>query len=179
MTKRKAATMQTAIEQRPHLELHVTTVDNPLFSKSHVEDKHGNIRRISAVINIRESGIATLAAKGKLDAAQVCAADKVRQLWETMGGAGAGAIDYSREHVDGGPSREPITQRQVSAGKEVARIRNLVGKHGFELVIMIAGRGLSLHEVYTTRRERDTAADMLRVYLTQLAEMWGFAGRVG
>lgn len=177
--KRKAAHMQTEIETRPHLDLRVVQVDNPLFSKSHVEDKHGNIRKISAVMNVRESGIATLAAQKKLDMYQVAAADKVRKLWETMGGAGAGAIDYSREHVDGGPSRDPITQRQVSAGKELARIRPLVGKHGFELVIMIAGNGQSLHDLYQTRRERDTAADMLRVYLTQLAVMWGFAERVG
>ena len=93
------------------------------------------------------------------------------------GGAGAGAIDYTREHVDGGPAREPITERQVTAGKEVNRVRNKIGAHGFELVTMIAGRRQSLHDLYSTRRERDTASDMLRVYLSQMAEMWGFAGR--
>jgi len=166
-----------AMEIRAHLELRPAIVDNPMFSRSHTEGREGNIRKIDAVINIRESGIATLAAKGLLDMAQVAAADSYRRLWETLGGAGAGAIDYTREHVDGGPAREPITERQIRAGKELAECRRLIGKHGFELVTMIAGQRMSLHELYTTRRERDTAADMLRVYLTQLAGMWGFGGR--
>ena len=168
-----------AMEIRAHLELRPVKLDNPGFSRDHAEDKLGNLRIIDGVVNIRESGIATLAAKGGLNMVQVAAADRFRQLWETMGGAGAGAIDYTREHVDGGPAREPITERQTVAGKEINRARNLVGKHGFELVTMIAGQRMSLHELYTTRRERDTAADMLRVYLTQLAGMWGFGGRVG
>lgn len=178
---KKGKTMP-AIEARPHLDLRPDVVENPMFSRSHVEGKQGNIRMVTVITNVRESGIATLAAKGLLDMSQVAAADKFRQLWETMGGAGAGAIDYTREHVDGGPAREPITERQAAAGRELARVRGTdkvpgLGKHGFELVTMIAGQRNSLHELYTTRRERDTAADMLRVYLTQLAVMWGFGGR--
>lgn len=173
---KKGKTMP-AIEARPHLDLRPTKLDNPGYSRDHAEGKLGNVRVIDGMINVRESGIATLAAKGLLDMSQVAAADKFRQLWETMGGAGAGAIDYTREHVDGGPAREPITERQTTAGKEINRARILIGKHGFELVTMIAGQRNSLHELYTTRRERDTAADMLRVYLTQLAGMWGFGGR--
>lgn len=153
------------------------TVDNPDFSRDHAENKLGNYRKTTASVNIRESAIATLTAARALDAAQVAAADRFRGLWETMGGAGAGAIDYTREHVDGGPAREPITERQAMAGKEVNRCRQLLGRYGFELVTMVAGRGMSLHELYQTRRERDTAADMLRVHLTHLAEMWGLEMR--
>jgi hypothetical protein len=175
VTARTKAQKAKPPEHRPNLEFGTSEVENPMFSRDHAAGKQGNVRRITAIINIRESGIATMTAKGALDTAQVAAADKYRQLWETMGGAGAGAIDYGRVNVDGGPAREPITERQVSAGKEVNRCRNLLGRHGFELVTMIAGQRKSLHDLYSTRRDRDTAADMLRVYLTQLAEMWGYA----
>ncbi|WP_315857752.1 hypothetical protein [Rhizobium leguminosarum] len=46
------------------------------------------------MMNIRESVITTLAARGVLDAAQVAAATHFRALWESMGGKGASAIDW-------------------------------------------------------------------------------------
>ncbi|WP_432416649.1 hypothetical protein [Rhizobium leguminosarum] len=51
-------------------------------------------------MNIRESALTTMAARGVLNAAQVAAAPRFRALWESMGGMGASAIDYGREQVD-------------------------------------------------------------------------------
>ncbi len=74
-------------------------VDNPYYSRAHCEDPT-NPRTIPAVMNIRESALTTMAARGVLNAAQVAAAPRFRALWESMGGMGASAIDYGREQVD-------------------------------------------------------------------------------
>ncbi|QPB21336.1 hypothetical protein [Rhizobium sp. 007] len=156
--------------------LRPTLVPNPYFSRAHPADS-ANPRKIAAVVNIRESAITTLASRGVLDAAQVAAADRVRALFEAMGGKGASAIDYGREHVDGGKVRDPITERQVNSGKELARCRALLGARLYGLVSAVCGEGYSLTELLVSKRERLTAADMLRMGLDDLAGLWGIATR--
>ncbi|WP_206615942.1 hypothetical protein [Rhizobium sp. WSM1325] len=51
-----------------------------------------------------------------INEAQLAAATRFRSLYEAMGGAGTGSFDYSREPVDGGGSREPLTEQQIRAG---------------------------------------------------------------
>jgi hypothetical protein len=94
-----------------------------------------------------------------------------------MGGKGAGAIDYGREHVDGGKARDPITEREVNAGKELARCRALLGVRMYGLVSAVCGEGFALTELLASKRERLTAADMLRMGLDDLAAMWRLATR--
>jgi hypothetical protein len=152
--------------------LRLTEVPNPYFNRAHRADATSP-RTIPAVVNVRESAVTILAARGVLDPAQVAAADRFRGLFEAMGGKGAGAIDYGREHVDGGKVREPITDRQVNAGKKLARCRALLGVRLYRLVSAVCGEGRSLHEVAgKDKRPRLMAADMLRMGLDDLAEMW-------
>jgi hypothetical protein len=153
-----------------------TVIDNPDWRP----DLHGEKafpRKVTASVNLRESAIATLAAKGGLTAAQVAAADRFRALWERMGGKGFGTVDLERERVDGGMRREPITAAALDAGRELKRCRLLLGEYGYSLVRMVAGERRSLHEICASRRERDSAADWLRRDLTALAQMWGFETR--
>ncbi|MER8369036.1 hypothetical protein [Mesorhizobium sp. M1378] len=154
--------------------LRPAVVDNPFFSRAHRADA-SNPRTIPAIVNVRESAIATLAARGQLDAAQVAAADRFRRLWETIGGAGA--IDPARLVVDGGKAREPINERQVAAGKALAKCRALLGVRGYRLVSLVCGQGHALTEIAPGKRERLTAADMLRMSLDDLAGLWGMATR--
>lgn len=157
------------------IKLHPVKVPNPYFSRDHAADAT-NPRTIPAVINVRESAIVTMATRGVLDAAQVAAADRFRRLWETLGGKGAGAVDPGREPVDGGAARDPITERQVNAGKELARCRTLLGARLYRLVSAVAGEGRALQEIAgPNKRVRLVAADMLRMGLDDLAEMWKLA----
>lgn len=87
------------------IKLRPVTVPNPYYSRAHPEDAT-NPSTISAVVNVHESAITTLATRGVLDAAQIAAATKFRALFEAMGGKGADAIDYGREPVDGSTARE-------------------------------------------------------------------------
>lgn len=124
------------------------------------------------MVNVRESAITTLASRGVLDAAQVAAADRFRALFEAMGGKGAGAFDYGREHVDGGKARDPISERQANAGKELARCRALLGVRIYGLVSAVCGEGFALTELLASK-----GADMLRMGLDDLAGLWGIATR--
>lgn len=167
-----------AIERMRHMELAAVTVDNPHYSRAHSGEKW-NPPKSAAVMNIRESAISLLAAKGVINAAQVAAADRFRGLWETLGGSGAGALDYTKEPVDGGGVSEPITVKQLEAGRQLKaaskELKELHGEYAYRLVGYIAGEGRSIHEMTETRRQRDTMTDNLRTYLDILAALWGYS----
>lgn len=148
-------------------------VDNPNWRPER-EGEKAFPRKVQMPVNVRESAIATLAHKGAINPAQAAAADRFRAYWEATG-SGARAIDFTREAVDGGRGPQDITDRQMSAGLELKACRALLGEHGYNLVRMCAGERMSFHDFCTTRRERETAADMLRIHLTSLAERWGFS----
>ncbi len=159
------------------IKLHPVEIANPYYSRDHAADAT-NPRTIPAMLNVRESAVTTMAARGHLDTAQVAAADRFRKLFETMGGKGAGAVDYDREPVDGGSRADPITEQQVAAGKELARCRALLGVRLYRLVECVCGEGKSLHEVAgKEKRARLVAADMLRMGLDDLAAMWRLVTR--
>ncbi len=152
-------------------------VDNPDFSRDHAENKLGNYRHVVAAVNVRESAVSVLASRGLLSEHQVRAADKFRGLWEKLGGSGAGAMDYTREPVDGGGARDPISIRQMEAGKELARCRQLLGYRGYTLVCRVCGEGNSLSEIGSIKREKIAAAENLRAHLDDLCDMWGYKTR--
>ncbi|MBA3576203.1 MAG: hypothetical protein H0W39_01105 [Sphingomonas sp.] len=156
-------------------------MDDPKFTRDHAEGKLGNSRKIIADINIRESAITMLAAKGAITAPQAAAANRIRQLFEAMGGAGAGAMDYSRVVVDGGMSPDPISARQMQAGRDLKdaqkALKDAHGEYAYRLVLYICGEGYSIHDLCQTRRQRDTMTDCLRMYLDVLSELWGYAAK--
>jgi len=150
-------------------------VENPLYSRAHDGDRT-NPQTIGAFINMRESAIVMLEAKGVLDKAQVKAAERFRKLWERMGGTGAGAMDYSRIVVDGGIAPDPISESQMEAGRSLKEAEQALkaqhGTYAYKLVGYICGEGYSIHDLTATRRQRDTMTDLLRMYLDVLADHW-------
>ena len=153
-------------------------VDNPDWRPER-EGERAFPRKTKQAVNIRESAIATLAQKGALDAAHAAAADRFRALYEAMGGTGARAIDFTREPVDGGRGPQDINDRQMTAGLELKRCRAKLGEYNYNIVRLIAGERRSLHEICGSRRERETTADILRISLDGLAELWGLSTKRG
>ncbi|WP_455271216.1 hypothetical protein [Rhizobium herbae] len=151
-------------------------VDNPYYSKDHAGDGSNPVK-IKASINIRESAIITLATRRHIDESQLAAANKFRGLWEAMGGAGAGSFDYSREHVDGGGSTDPLTERQINAGLELKRCRQTLGVRAYDIMAKVAGEGHAIQELAKTHRERTTLTDYLKDGLDELAKAWGYQNR--
>lgn len=167
---KEARAMQTELA-RPRKTVVVQRIKNPYFAPEH-KITNDNPVEIDGNINIRESAVETLFARGVLDRAQKRAADKFRAFFEAMGGAGASAMDYSKDVVDGGPIAEPLSARMVNAGLELDRCRILLGLRIYDLVRKVCGEGRALLEISTGQRERLTAADNLRHALDDLAEMW-------
>jgi len=160
--------------QSQHIQLHRKLVENPEWSRDH-DGAVANPRFIEATTNAKESAIAVLEARGYLHPAQIKAADRFRKIYEQAGGSGAGAIDYSREPVDGGGAKEPISLRQMSAGLELKRCRDLLGIRGFRIVSALAGEGRSIEEMAGDRqRDKYSLTDALRGFLEDLAVMWGY-----
>lgn len=146
---------------------------NPLYS-----EKSGNPRFIRGSVNLRESPIAMMYAKGIISESQLMAANKFRRLWETCGGKGAGSFDYSREPVDGSGPRETITDQRMEAGAKLKAAEERLGRRPYAIVARVAGEGVSIASMGTTHRERTTLADYLKDALDDLASLWGYDNRV-
>lgn len=146
-------------------------VDNPYFTADHAVSST-NPRKITVPKNLRESAVETLFARGKLDEAQRKAADRFRATWEACGGA-VGAMDYAQLRVDGGGAKDPISDRQVDASKTMRVCRDLLGQRNYDLVVKVAGQGLSFSDITRDPRTRNTMADNLRDALDDLGKMWG------
>lgn len=161
---------------QPKIKVKTVTVDNPFYSKAH-QGAGANPVKIKAQMNIRESAIVTLAARKQINEAQLAAATRFRALYEAMGGAGTGSFDYSREPVDGGGSREPLTERQIRAGQELKRCREILGVKAYDIMSKVAGQGYAIGELAKSHRERTTLADYLKDGLDEMARNWGYENR--
>ena len=123
-------------------------------------------RQPGQVIGLRDSSIVSLAAHGQLDADQVSAAMHFRDDWQIIRAGSSPERLFDRvDHTPGAGAAERI----ADAKQRLKRCRALVGAHGFDLLIKICGDGWHIRDLYRERRERDTAADMLRIHLTELA----------
>lgn len=156
----------------------IVEADNPLYAPVHA-GAAGNPRKISVAVNLKEGPIAWMRHKGIIDDAQKKAADRFRQLWEAVGGAGAKAMDTTKEPVDGGGAREPITDRQIDAGLKLKECRAIIGHRAYMIVEKVCGEGYSINDFSHTQRERKTNADYLKDALTDLSVHFGYASKPG
>jgi hypothetical protein len=125
----------------------------------------------TAVVQLREWSVASLAAHGALDAEHVTAAQRFCRSWEAVHGMRT-SYPALTERVDSGRRATSVAEASINAAQDLRHARILLGEHGYALVGKICGDGYHIRDLYRTRRERDTAADMLKVHLTALAKMW-------
>lgn len=155
-----------------HADIRMVEIDNPHFSRTHTGSP-GNPKTIPAAMNVRESAITLMYSKRLIEAHHVEAANKFRRYWEMLGGAGAGSFDYSREPVDGGGVREPITERQINAGLSLKLCQSVIGRKAYQIVERVCGEGCTIAEISPSHREKTTNMDYLRDALDALSEHWG------
>lgn len=159
----------------PKIITYKTKVDNPEFTRDHKEEYAANHKKTPATINAKESAVSAMFARKLLDEAQALSATRFRMLWETLGGKGAGALDYSKEPVDGGKIAEPIDLRQMQAGIELKRCRELLGERGYKLVSQVCGEGYQISELVDGKRAQLSLMDALRGFLDDLSVMWRYS----
>jgi hypothetical protein len=123
------------------------------------------------VTRLREWSVTTLAAHGGLDEAQIAAARRFCSSWETVQGQPLAAATFA-ERIDRDRNPPTYSDRRLKAAADLRHCRILLGEHGYALVGKVCGDGYHIRDLYPTRRERDFAADLLKVHLTALAAMW-------
>ena len=115
----------------------------------------------------------------QIDEAQYQAGRAFQSDWEKAE-RGPRAVDPTREYVDGGQSREPITEGQRKAVLRLNRAERELGADGSALVHDVLVQGLTMEQVgqrrgLCTKRWSDYFSRRFRECLDRLALLYGFA----
>lgn len=156
------------------IELRVTEVENPDWRPDR-DGEAGFPRLVAPAANVRESAVETLYSRGELSKLQKTAADLFRMRFEAFAAENVSAIDYSRDKVDSSSAKAPVSQARIKARHELAKCKLEIGTRNYRLLVSVCGQGKALGELFTTNRQRTTAADNLRDSLYDIAILWGLA----
>ncbi len=146
-----------------------------------VDDPYGTEPgdRIVAFRSIRTDVLAKLHTHRQIDEAQYKGGRAFQNDWEEAE-RGPRAVDPTRERVDGGQSREPITEAQRSAALRLNRVERELGADGTVLVHEVLILGMNMEQIgarrgLKTQRWKDYFARRFQECLERLALIYGFA----
>ncbi len=155
------------------LRIKVMEVDNPNYQPEHAGVR-GNPKRVRAAFNMKESPVMWMLARGYVTEPQAMAATRFRKLYEQMGGAGARAIDFTQEPVDGGGVSDPINDRLIDAAKELGEVQKRLGPAGYNLVEQVCGQCIFIKQLASSKWYQLKMSRELKNCLDILAVDWGF-----
>ena len=152
-------------------EVAAVEVDDPLALES--GDK------IVVLRSIRNDPLGRLHSHRQIDESQYRGGRAFQSDWEKAE-RGPRAVDTTREYVDGGERREPITDSQRKAVLRLNRIERELGADGSSLVHDVLVLGMTMEQVrqrrgLLTQRWSDYFSRRLRECLDRLALIYGFA----
>jgi hypothetical protein len=135
--------------------------------------------KIVALRSIRNDPLGRLHSRRQIDEAQYQGGRAFQNDWEKAE-RGPPAVDTTREYVDGGERREPITEGQRKAVLQLNRAERELGADGSALVREVLILGMTMEQVgqrrgLRTQRWSDYFARRFRECLDRLALMYGFA----
>jgi hypothetical protein len=176
-TKRKKPCVPAKVHDRRsrdllrNAEVASVEVDDPLGPDP--DDKIVTLR------SLRNDPLARLHSRRQIDEAQYQGGRSFQNDWEKAE-RGPQAVDPSREYVDGGQFREPITESQRKAVLRLNRIERELGADGSALVHEALILGMTMEQIGERRglggqRWMDYFAKRLRECLDRLAQAYGFA----
>jgi hypothetical protein len=135
--------------------------------------------KIVTLRSIRNDPLARLHTHRQIDEAQYQGGRAFQDDWEKAE-RGPQAVDPTREYVDGGHRREPITERQRKAVLRLNRAEHELGADGSALVHEVLVLGMTMEQIGERRgvhgqRWIDYFARRFKECLDRLALMYGFA----
>jgi hypothetical protein len=135
--------------------------------------------RIVVLRSTRDDPLAKLHTHRQIDEAQFRGGRAFQNDWEKAE-RGPQAVDLTRERVDGGEMREPITEGQRRAVVRLNRIEHELGADGTALVHDVLILGMTMQQVgerrgLGTQRWKDYLARRFQECLDRLALFYGFA----
>jgi hypothetical protein len=146
-----------------------------------VDDPFGLERgdKIVTLRSIRNDPLARLHTHHQIDDAQYQGGRVFQSDWEKAE-RGPQAVDPTREYVDGGRGREPITESQRKAVLRLNRASRELGADGSALVHEVLILGMTMEQIGQRRgmrgqRSNDYFARRFKECLDRLALMYGFA----
>ena len=152
-------------------EVATVEVDNPLALDPG--------EKIFALRSLRNDPLGRLHSHHQIDEAQYQGGRAFQNDWEKAE-RGPRAVDPTREYVDGGQMREPITESQRKAVLRLNRAERELGADGSALVHDVLVHGLTMQQIgekrgLRTQRLRDYLSGRFRECLDRLALIYGFA----
>ena len=152
-------------------EVATVEVDNPLALDPG--------EKIVALRSLRNDPLGRLHSHHQIDEAQYQGGRAFQNDWEKAE-RGPRAVDPTREYVDGGQMREPITESQRKAVLRLNRAERELGADGSALVHDVLVHGLTMQQIgekrgLRTQRLRDYLSGRFRECLDRLALIYGFA----
>jgi len=152
-------------------EVAIVEVDNPLGLEPG--------EKIVALRSIRNDPLARLHSHHQIDEAQYRGGRAFQHDWERAE-RGARAVDTTRDYVDGGQMREPITEGQRKAVLRLNRAMRELGADGSALVHDILVHGMTMEQVgqrrgLCSKRWNDYFSRRFQECLDRLALVYGFA----
>jgi hypothetical protein len=146
-----------------------------------VDDPYGTEPgdKIVTLRSIRTDVLAKLHTHRQIDEAQYRGGRAFQNDWEKAE-RGPRAVDPSRERVDGGQAREPITEAQRQAVLRLGRVERELGADGTVLVHEVLILGMNMEQIgarrgLQTQRWKDYFARRFQECLDRLAQTYGFA----
>ena len=135
--------------------------------------------KIVALRSLRNDPLGRLHTHHQVDEAQYQGGRAFQSDWEKAE-RGPRAVDPSRDYVDGGQMREPITEGQRKAVLRLNRAERELGADGSALVHDVLVRGMTMDQIgqrrgLVTQRWRDYFSRRLCECLDRLALIYGFA----
>ncbi|WOH68084.1 DUF6456 domain-containing protein [Bradyrhizobium sp. BWA-3-5] len=154
-----------------HAEVATVEVDNPLALDPG--------EKIVVLRSIRNDPLGRLHSHRQIDEAQFQAGRAFQSDWEKAE-RGPRAVDPTRDFVEGGQGREPITESQRKAVLRLNRAERELGADGSALVHDVLVHGLTMEQVgrrrdLSTQRWQDYFSKRFRECLDRLALLYGFA----
>src|SRR4030088_16884 len=135
--------------------------------------------KIVTLRSIRNDPLGRLHSYRRIDEAQYQGGRAFQADWEKAE-RGPRAVDPTREYVDGGRTREPITEGQRKAVLRLNRAERELGADGAALVHELLILGMTMEQIAQRRALRgqrwiDYFARRFRECLDRLAMIYGFA----
>ena len=135
--------------------------------------------KIVMLRSIRNDPLGRMHSHRHIDEAQYQGGRAFQADWERAE-RGPRAVDPTREYVDGGEAREPITEGQRKAVLRLNRAERELGADGAALVHEVLILGMTMEQVgqrrgLRTQRWSDYFVRRLRECLDRLALIYGFA----
>lgn len=135
--------------------------------------------KIVALRSTRNDPLGRLHSHHQIDEAQYQGGRAFQSDWEKAE-RGPRAVDPTREYVDGGQSREPITEGQRKAVLRLNRAERELGADGSAIVHDVLVHGMTMQQIgerrgLTTQRWKDYFARRFCECLDCLAVLYGLA----